>query len=84
MKPVVVFGSETWAVAEMDMERLGTGERTILRRVSGPVVEGGIERIGTNQELRELYKDRDIADVKEKRLELTGHVRSKNGSGKDS
>jgi len=31
VKPVVVFVSETWAVAEMDVTRLGTGERTVLR-----------------------------------------------------
>jgi len=24
VKPAVVFGSETWAVTEMDMKRLGT------------------------------------------------------------
>ena len=42
MKPFVVFGSETWVVAEMDMNRLGTGWRRMLRRVYGPVVEQGI------------------------------------------
>ena len=29
VKPVVVFGSETQAMAEMDMTRLGTWERKI-------------------------------------------------------
>jgi hypothetical protein len=33
MKPVVVGGSETWAVAEMDMKRMGTWERKIIRRI---------------------------------------------------
>jgi len=41
VKPAVVFGSATWAVGEMDMKRLGTGDREILRRVHGPVVERG-------------------------------------------
>jgi hypothetical protein len=42
----------------------------ILRRIYGPVVEQGIWRIRSNQELRELYKDLVIvADIKEKRLE---------------
>jgi hypothetical protein len=31
VKPVVVYGSETWAMTEMDMKRMGTGERKILR-----------------------------------------------------
>jgi hypothetical protein len=37
------------------------------------VVEQGMWRIRTNEELRELHKDLDIAvDVKKKRLELIG------------
>ena len=56
VKPVAVYGSETWALTEMDMKRLGTGERNILR-IHGPVVEKGIWRIRTNQELRKLYRD---------------------------
>jgi hypothetical protein len=31
VKPVVVCGSETWAVAEMGMKRLGTWEWKIIR-----------------------------------------------------
>ena len=59
----------------MDMNRLGKEKREILRRVHGPVVEQGIWRIRTDQELRELYKLLDIiVDVKMKRLEWNGHV----------
>ena len=32
VKPVAVFGSETWDVAEMDMTRLGKGERKVRGR----------------------------------------------------
>ena len=65
VKPAVVFGSKTWTVTEKDMERLSTWERKILRRLYGPVVEQGMWRIRTNQEVRELYKDQDkIADIK--------------------
>ena len=32
----------------------------ILRRVHGPVVEQGMWKIRTNQELRELYENLDI------------------------
>jgi hypothetical protein len=55
VKPVVVFGSETRAMAEMDMKRLGIWETKICRRIYGPVVEQGIWSIRTNQELKELY-----------------------------
>jgi hypothetical protein len=54
----------------VDLKRLGTGERKLLRRVHRPVVEQGMWKIRTNQELRELYKDLDIvADIEKKRLE---------------
>ena len=74
VKPVVVCGREILATAVMDI-RLGAWERTILRRIHGPVVEQGMWRIRSNQELTELYKDLDVvADIKKKRLEWIGHV----------
>jgi hypothetical protein len=33
LKPAAVYGSETWAVAEMDMNRQGIWDRKILRRL---------------------------------------------------
>ena len=61
-----MFGSETWGVTEMGM--LGTG-------IHGPVVEQGLWRIITKQELVELHKDPDIlADIKKERLEWVEHV----------
>ena len=60
-----MFGSETWTVGEMDMKRLDTGEKEILRRVHGPVVGRGKWRVRTDQELRGLYEDLDIVgDIK--------------------
>jgi len=54
----------------VDLKRLGTGERKMLRRVHEPVIEQGMWKIRTNQELRELYKDLDkTADIEKKRLE---------------
>ena len=50
VEPAVVFGSETWAMTEMDVTRLGTWERKILRRIHGTVVEQGVWRIRINQE----------------------------------
>ena len=34
VKPVAVYGCETWAVAEVDMKRLNTWERKTLRRIT--------------------------------------------------
>jgi len=65
VKPAVVFGNEIWAVSEMDMKGLSTRETKIFRRVYGPVVEQGMWRVRTDQELRELYSDPGIvADIK--------------------
>ena len=51
VKPVIVYGRETWAVTEMDMKRLGTWEREILIRIHGLMVEKGTWRIRTDQKL---------------------------------
>ena len=70
VKPVAVYGSETWATTEMEMKRLSTYENKILRRIHGPVVEQEIWRIRNNHELRELYVDLNIvADIKKKIFE---------------
>ena len=58
MKPLMVFGSKTWAMAEMDMKGQGALKGKILRRIQGLMVEQGVWRILTNQELRELYMSR--------------------------
>jgi hypothetical protein len=49
VKPAVMFGSETWAMAEMDMTRMVTQERKVRRRIYGPVVQQGTWSIRTNQ-----------------------------------
>jgi hypothetical protein len=79
VKTGVVFWSETGAVTEMDMKRLGTWERKILRKIYGAVVEQGIWRVITDQDLREICKYLDIvADIKKKRFEWIGHVAKMN------
>jgi len=74
VKPDVLYGGETRAMTEMDMKRLGTRERKILR-IYGPAEEQGIWRIRTNQELRKLYKDLDTAAaINKMRLEWIEHA----------
>jgi len=47
----------------------------IIRRIYRPVVEHGMWRVRTDQELGELCKDLDIvADINRKRFEWMGHV----------
>ena len=47
VKPGVVYGSETWAMADTDMKRLSRWERKMLRRIYGLVVEQGMQRVRT-------------------------------------
>jgi hypothetical protein len=67
VKPTEVYGSDTWATTEMDMKRLGRWERKILRRIQGQDVKQGTQRIRIKQELRDLYKDRDIVAYSRKK-----------------
>jgi hypothetical protein len=60
-------------MTETDVKR-PTWERKILRRVHGPVVEQGIWRVRTEQELRQLYKDSDIVADLKKKLKWIRHV----------
>ena len=41
VKPTAKFGNEMWAVTKLDVTRLGTGEREILR-ICGSAVEQGM------------------------------------------
>ena len=46
-----------------------------LKRIHGPVVQQGIGRKRTKQELGELHTDVDIvADIKKKIMKWSGHV----------
>ena len=75
VKTVVVFGSDSWAVAERAVTRLGTWDRKILRMIYGPMAQQGTWRMRIILELTELYKDLDIvAGIRKKRLEWTGHI----------
>jgi hypothetical protein len=50
-----VYGSVKWA-----MKILSKWQRKILKRIYGPVVQQGLWRIRTNQQLRKLHKYLDI------------------------
>jgi hypothetical protein len=43
---VLTYGTETWVLSKHDEHRLSIFERKILRRIYGPVINGGGWRIG--------------------------------------
>jgi hypothetical protein len=75
IRPIVVYGCETWVLEESIIQRLSVFERKKLRKIFGPTKENnGIWRIKTNVELDELIKHRNIINyVKAQRLSWFGH-----------
>jgi hypothetical protein len=39
IKPILMYGAETWVLSKVDDLRLGVFERKILRRIYGPICE---------------------------------------------
>jgi hypothetical protein len=76
IRPIVVYGCETWVLKESIIERLSVFERKILRKIFGLTKEDNfIWRIKTNMELDELIKHRNIINyVKSQRLSWFGHI----------
>jgi len=37
LRPIVLYGSETWALRKAEEQRLGGFERKVLRKLHGPV-----------------------------------------------
>jgi len=76
IRPISVYGCETWVLKESIIQKLSVFERKILRKIFGPT-EGakGIWRIKTNKELDELIKYRNIINyVKTQRLSWFGQI----------
>ncbi|KAJ4440160.1 hypothetical protein ANN_08298 [Periplaneta americana] len=75
VRPIVLYGSETWTLSKKMEQQLMTWERKILRKIYGPKYENGHWRIRYNTELKTQYKSPDIvAEIKARRLEWLGHV----------
>ena len=60
IKPVLMFGAETWVLSKADELRLGVFVRKILRRIYGPICEGAARRSRYNEELYHLYDETDL------------------------
>jgi hypothetical protein len=72
IRPIVVYGCQTWDLKESIIQKLSVFERKILRKIFGPTKEAnGIWRIKTNKELDDLIKRRNIINyVKAQKTEL--------------
>jgi hypothetical protein len=59
IKPAVTYARETWVLTKKDEALINTWEGKVLRKIFGPVNEGNVWRIRSNQELRCMYQDMD-------------------------
>jgi hypothetical protein len=75
IRPIILYGSETWTVTGKMASTLMTWERKVLRKIYGPKCEQGVWRIRSNLEIQNVYKSSDIVtEIKVRRLEWLGHV----------
>jgi len=75
IKPVLMYGAETWVLSKVDELHLGVFERKIFRRIYGPMCEEAIWRSRCNEELYRLYDETDLVTIiKITRLRWAGHV----------
>jgi hypothetical protein len=58
IRPVLIYGSETWMMNIKHEEKLKIFERKILRRIYGPVQDSNNEwRVSASQEIEALMKE---------------------------
>ncbi|XP_058064584.1 uncharacterized protein LOC131214222 [Anopheles bellator] len=75
IRPVVLYGHETWTMLEEDRRVLGVFERRVLRTIFGGVQENGVWRRRMNYELAQLYGEPSIQKVViAGRIRWAGHV----------
>ena len=76
IRPVAIYGSESWNTNEEDERQLGVFERKMLRTIIGPMrISQDEYRIRYNHELYQIFNEPDIgAVVKFRRLSWAGHV----------
>ncbi len=61
IRPVVSYGSETWVLNQKSTDMLDIFKWKVLRRIFGPVNEGGHWRMRRNEELRALYQEASLS-----------------------
>ncbi|KAL4096954.1 hypothetical protein QTP88_021820 [Uroleucon formosanum] len=83
IRPVVLYGSETWPLRKAEQMMLEVFERKILRRIFGPCKDDqtGEWRKRHDQELQNLFQRPDITkEISVRRLRWAGHAWRKQGS----
>jgi hypothetical protein len=76
IRPVVMYGSETWPLTKCDENLLRIFDWKILRKIYGPIQEGNIWKIRNNEELqRDINGENIVKFVKAQRIRWLGYVK---------
>jgi hypothetical protein len=75
IRPVLLYGSETWVLTKKGENQLLVFERKILRAICGPKIENGVYRRRYTLELDKKFNSPNALDVtKTNRLRNAGHM----------
>jgi hypothetical protein len=75
IRPVLLYGSETWVLPIREDNQLLVFERNILRKICGPQIENDVYRRRYNHELDKEFNSLNALNVtKTSRLRYAGHM----------
>jgi hypothetical protein len=75
IRPVLLYGSETWVLTKKEDNQLLVFERKVLRKTCGPKIENGVYRRRYNHELNKEFNSPNARNVtKTSRFGYSGHM----------
>jgi hypothetical protein len=75
IRPVVIYGVETWTMTKKKEQAVLIFERKLFRVIYGPKYEDGEWKSKTNRELEKLSKGENIVKwIKGQRISWLGHL----------
>jgi hypothetical protein len=75
IRPVLLYGNETWVLTKREENQLLVFERKVLRTICGPKIENGVYRRRYNHELDKEFDSPNALNVtKASRLRYAGHM----------
>jgi hypothetical protein len=82
IRPVLLYGCETWAINRHNEEKIAIFERKALRKIYGPTYDNGRWRIRYNNELYQLFGENQqlfgepviIREIKARKVKWLGQL----------
>jgi hypothetical protein len=63
IRPVLLYGSETWVLTEREENQMLVFERKVLRTICGPLIENGVYRNRYNHKLGREFDSPNALNV---------------------